>query len=87
MVLNMDQSVARSINLLFFLPSAIIACVFRWKQGTLKIRPVLPAILAGCAAAALFTWVAAIVDVEILKKGFGIVLIAAGARELFYKNK
>lgn len=87
MILHIDPVIARSINLLFFLPSAIIACIFRLKQGTLKIRPVLPAILAGCAAAALFTYIAAIMDVEILKKGFGIVLVAAGVRELFYKKK
>ena len=86
-VLNTDPQIARSVNLLFFLPSALIACGFRLKQGTLRIRPVLPAVIAGCAAAALFTFVSTGLDVEILKKGFGAVLIAAGLRELFYKRK
>ena len=87
MVLNMDPITARGINLLFFLPSALIACLFRLKQGTLKIRPVIPAVIAGCLAAGIFSFVSTILDVEILKKGFGIVLIAAGVRELFYKGK
>lgn len=87
MVLHTDPLVARSINLLFFIPSALVACVFRLKQGSLKIRPLLPAILSGCAAAAVFSWISTILDVEILKKLFGIVLLAAGLRELFYRPR
>ena len=87
MVLNVDPLTARSINLLFFIPSAVIACIFRLKQGKLSLRPILPAIIAGCIAAGLFSWISTVLDVEILKKGFGIVLLAAGLRELFYKKK
>lgn len=86
MVLDMDPAAARGINLLFFIPSAVIACLFRWKQGKLQWKPVLPAIAAGCAAAAVFTWLSTVLDVELLKKLFGLVLLAAGARELFYKK-
>ena len=32
-VLGTDPQTARSINLLFFLPAAIIACCFRWEQA------------------------------------------------------
>lgn len=87
MILHSDPQVARSINLLFFIPSALVACILRIKQGNLKIRPLLPAMLAGCAAAAVFSWISTILNVEVLKKGFGIVLIAAGLRELFYRSK
>lgn len=87
MVLNVDTLTARGINLLFFIPSAIIACLFRLKQGTLTVRPILPAIASGCIAAALFSFFSTILDVEILKKGFGIVLLAAGIRELLYHPK
>ena len=87
MVLGMEQSTARLINLLFFIPSALIACLFWQKQGRLKIRPVIPAMIAGCAAAAFFSWFSYRLDVELLKKLFGLVLIAAGLRELFYKAK
>ena len=87
MVLHADPTVARSINLLFFIPSALVACALRIKQGSLKIRPLLPVITSGCAAAALFSWVSTILDVEILKKLFGIVLLAAGLRELLYKGR
>lgn len=87
MVLHADPLTARSINLLFFVPSALIACALRIKGGNLKIKPLLPAILAGCVAAACFSWVSTKLDVQILKKLFGIVLLAAGAREVFYRDR
>lgn len=86
-VLNVEQSTARIINLLFFVPSALVACLLRWKQGNLNIRRVIPAIVAGCAAAAFFSWFSHRLDMELLKNLFGGVLIAAGLRELFYKKK
>ena len=86
-VLDADPQAARSINLLFFIPSAIVSCLLRYKEGALRIKPLLPAILAGCAAAGLFSWVSTVLNVSLLKKLFGCILIAAGIRELFYKEK
>ena len=85
MVIGMEQTMARGINLLFFLPSALIACCFRWKQGTLRFGRILPAILAGCIAAGVFSWIGLAVDTEVLKKAFGFLLIITGLRELTYK--
>ena len=84
-VLDMPPETARSINLLFFIPSALIACIFRWKQGALEIRTVLPAVIAGCITAALCAWLGTVLDTEILKKCFGGLLIVTGVREIFYK--
>ena len=86
-VLGTGPLAARSMNLLFFIPSALIVCFLRVKQKQLHIKPLLPAILAGCTAAGIFSWLSTTVDVEILKKLFGTVLIAAGLRELFYREK
>ena len=85
MVMNEDPLTARSINLLFFIPSAAVACLFRLKQGTLKLQRILPAVISGCAAAAVFSFLSTKMDVDLLKKGFGIVLLAAGIRETFYR--
>lgn len=78
---------AKVMNLLFFLPSALVACLFRWRQGQLDIKKVLPAILAGSITAAVFAWFGARWDLEILKKIFGGLLIFTGIRELLYKPK
>ena len=86
-ILDITPPIARSVNLLFFLPSAAVVCFLRHKDGTLKIRPLLPAMIAGCIAAALFSWISANLETTLLKKLFGAVLIAAGIREVLYKNK
>lgn len=84
---NMPQSEARAINLLFFVPSALIACLFRMKQGRLDIKKVLPAIVAGSISAATFAFFANQWDTQVMKKTFGILLLFTGARELLYKPK
>ena len=86
-VLNMDPTAARGINLLFFLPSAVIACYFRWKQGMIPWKKILPAIIAGSTAAAFFSWLSGYLDVALLKKLFGALLIITGVRELLFKEK
>ena len=87
LVLGMDPAQARIMNLLFFLPSAAVASAFRWKQGTLKIRSVLPAIILGCAGAGIGSVITGMLDLEILKQLFGGLLILTGIRELFYRPK
>ena len=85
--MEMDPSTARGINLLFFLPSALIACCFRWKQGSLEIKSILPAIISGTVSAALFSWIGINTNTDWIKKGFGFLLILTGIRELIYKPK
>lgn len=87
LVLEMDHPQARLLNLLFFLPAAIISTLFRWKQGKLDLKQILPAVIAGCATAALFSWISFAIDINKIKKLFGILLLLTGLRELFYKPK
>lgn len=86
-VLEVPQDVARGINLLFFIPSALIACLFRWKQGVLDWKTVLPGILSGCLTAGVFSWVSLHLETEILRMLFGILLILTGLRELRYRPR
>lgn len=87
LVLGMEHLPARNINLLFFIPSAIIACFFRWKQGKLDLKKILPAILLGCINAALFSFLSRNIDITVLKKLFGILLLMTGVRELLYRPR
>ena len=87
LAVGMQQAEARVINLMFFIPSALVACFFRWKQGKLDLKKVLPAIVAGSITAALFTILGRELDTSLLKKLFGGLLIFTGIRELFYKPK
>ena len=84
-VLNVAYPDARSVNLLFFLPSGLIACFFRWKQGCIRLKTILPGILSGCAAAAAVSIFFSGLELPLLKKLFGGLLLITGLRELCYK--
>lgn len=87
LVLGMAQPEARILNLLFFIPSALVSCLFRWKQGRLDIKKVLPAIIAGSIASGVFTFLSRDMDTGMLQKLFGGLLLLTGIRELLYKPK
>lgn len=87
LVLGMDPGQARGINLLFFLPSAVIACFFRWKQGVISLREVLPGALCGCLSTFFFSRLGANMELGLLKKLFGGLLLLTGLREILYKPK
>ena len=87
LVIGTEVSAARIINLLFFLPAAAVSCVFRWKQGVLDWKKLLPAMAAGCLGAVAGTLLGQTMDTAMLKKGFGVLLLVTGARELLWKPK
>ena len=87
LVLQMDPTTARNINLLFFIPSAIIASIYRWKQGSIRKDVIFPAIIWGCAAAAAAAWISQRIDTGLLQKLFGFLLIGIGIKELLYRDR
>ena len=87
LVLQMDPATAGTINLMFFIPSAVIACLFRFKQGKLDLKRIIPALIGGCAGAILFTLLRNGIDASVLRKPFGILLLLTGIRELLYRPR
>ena len=87
LVLGWKPEIARSVNLLFFLPGAAVSCLLRRKQGQLPIQKLLPAILAGCACGGLFAWISTGWDTALLRKLFGLLLLLTGLRELTYRKR
>ncbi len=87
LALNMGQQQARIVNLLFFIPCAVICTLLRRKQGAVHIKALLPGIIAGCLSAAAFSLIGRQLDLTILKKLFGVLLLVTGIKELLYKPK
>ncbi len=85
LVLGMAQQEARLLNLLFFLPSALVATLFRWRRGALDIKKLLPAIVCGCLAAWACSAASTRLDRTVLEKLFGALLLFTGVREVLYK--
>ena len=86
-VLSWSIQDARAVNLLFFLPSALIACIIRYKTGMLNWKTVLPAIISGCLFAVAGNAVSNWVNTITLQKLFGVLLILAGIKEIFYRER
>lgn len=87
LIAGLDTFIARCINLMFFIPCALVASLFRWRQGHLKPKKILLPMALGCAAAAGLSVFSQQLDSGILQKIFGFLLIITGIRELFYKPK
>ena len=87
LVMGVDQPTARVMNLLFFLPCALVVTAFRWKQSKPNWQLTIPAIAAGLLGALAGNYLGPILDKELLKKALGILFLATGLRELFWKPK
>lgn len=80
---NMPQLKAQGINLIFFIPAAIIALIIHAKNGLVDTKKAIPAACAGIASSVIFGFAAVKTDSEILSKAFAIFLIIMGIKEVF----
>ena len=87
LVLQVPHETAQNINLMFFIPCAVIACLFRLRQGKLVLRDVFPALAAGIFSAILFMLLSRQFDTDLLRKPFGVLLLITGLRELLYRPR
>lgn len=87
LVQKVPSETARLVNLLFFLPAALISILFRWKQQCISPKKVIPAMLSGCLTALLFSNLAVQWDTGWMKKLFGLLLLVIGVQELRYGRK
>ncbi len=86
-IAGFDPASARGINLLFFLPAALLATLSHIRHGKLPLKKVTPAVLAGTLAAALFSFISVLLDIALLRKLFGVLLLGTGVKELFYRPR
>ena len=85
--LGVDQRTAQGINLLFFLPTAISALICHGKNGYLDKPTLKAAIPVALAAALLGAFAATAVDVELLRRPFGVYLLLSGVSLIWPKKK
>ena len=78
LALGVDQRTAQGINLLFFRPTAFSALLCHIKGGYLDKPTLKAAVPAAVALALLGAWVATAIDVELLRKPFGVYLLLSG---------
>ena len=83
---GVDQVTAQGVNLLFFLPVALVSLVIHQRNRLIEWKTLLYLVPAGILGVLAGTWTASNVNVDILQKLFASLLIFVGVKEIFHKN-
>ncbi len=81
------QQEAQSLNLIYFIPTAIIAILTHMKQGNIEKKLVLKLVLFGLVFAAIGSFLAIRINNEVLQKIFGAFLLVMGTMEILRKKE
>lgn len=84
---DVNQITAQGVNLLFFLPVALVSLIIHQKNGLIKWKVLLRLIPGGIIGILLGTFISSHIDVDFLQKLFAGLLIFVGFKELFHKNE
>lgn len=86
-LLGMDQRMAQGINLIYFIPTAIVAVITHAKNGKIDKGLVKGLVWYGLGAAAVGAFIALAIRPEALRTMFGYFLLLVGLHELFVRGK
>lgn len=78
LVLKTEQLTAQGINLIFFIFSALASLCIHFKKRRINIRTVALLAITGIAGSVLGSYISHNIEVEILRKIFGGLLIFSG---------
>ncbi len=84
---GVDQYTAGGVNLLYFTGCAPAALVSHIRNKRIVWRAVWLCTLTGLPFSVLSAFLSSQIDVSLLKKGFGFVLLYIGIKEIFTKKK
>ena len=82
-----EQRTAQGVNVLFFLPIALIALIMHLKNGLVNKALVKRCAIGGVIGAVIGTFGSQIISNGLLRKLFALFLLAFGLRELFSNTK
>lgn len=84
---QLPQATVQGINLLFFIPIAVFSVIIYQKDRLIKWRVVIPFTAVGVFASVFGAHLSNSIDDIWLRRGFGVLLLIMGLRELFSKKK
>lgn len=87
LVAGTDPARARLINLMFFLPCALTASLFRFRKGTADLALTGLAVAGGLAGALLGACLQGLLDPELARKALGGLFLVCGIREIRYRER
>ncbi len=84
---NIEQHVAQSVNLIYFIPTAIVALVVHIRNKKIDFSVSIPIILFGFIGAYIGSRLAFSISGDSLKRMFGFFLLAMGIYEILRKDR
>jgi uncharacterized membrane protein YfcA len=84
---GMDQLAAQGINLVFFVPVALVAILIHAKRGLIQWKVALRCVALGIVGVYFGYKLATLLESDLLTKLFGGFLLLIGIREIFSKPK
>lgn len=87
LVVGTDPARARLMNLMFFLPCALGASLFRFRRAKPDLMLTGTAVAGGLAGALVGAWLHTRLDLELARKALGILFLVCGIRELRYRAR
>lgn len=82
-----EQHIAQSVNLLFFIPTAIIALIVHIRNKNIDFKLAIPIILSGLVGAFFGSRLALSLPGSHLKRLFGFFLLIMGIYEILRKDR
>lgn len=83
---GVPQRMAGGMNLLYFIACAPAALIAHVKNGLIDKKAVLWCVIAGVPISIVAAWLAGQMDTSLLRRGFGLLLLYIGFKELFAKR-
>ena len=84
---NLSQASCQGINLVFFIPIAVLSVILYSKRGLIKWKIVIPFAIVGVCTSILGALLSNSISHKWLRRGFGVLLLVMGIKELFSNNK
>lgn len=83
---NIEQQIAQSINLIYFIPTAICAVIIHIKNKNIEKKFFWKIIFTAIVGSFLGSLIAIKIKATVLKRIFGLFLLVIGIIELFSKD-
>lgn len=83
--LGVEQHIAQATNLIFFIPTSIVAIIIHWKNHNVDKKLAMKIIPMGIIGAIIGAYFTSKMNADSLRKYFGIFLLFVGVFEIFTK--
>ena len=84
---GIEQISAQGINLIYFIPIAAFSVILHSRNKLIQWKKIIPSLLTGIIFAAAGAYAAEFLGSDILKKIYGVFILAVGLKELWTGNQ